>query len=133
MKRRVLSFVAMASAVMAVLVITDTFSQLPGGVARASAANVVQDFACTILLPGGGTIEADESHVVETSSGNVQFKCQGTIPEGSEPENTERVEGNECITPFGITFDTVNQYNPGGQATLTCTIKASASAPAGKK
>ena len=56
--------------------------------AKASAANVFNDFGCLISLApiGGDLVGTSETHAVVTSSGNVQFKCTTDIPAGLEPE-----------------------------------------------
>ncbi len=123
MRRRLLTTVAVVTGALATLAFTGIISF--GGDARAASANVIDDFGCLIDATsiGGGFIVADESHEVQTSSGNVQFKCQGTLPPELIPNKSVRVDGVGCLTNAGLTADSVNHYNPAGQAILTCTVK----------
>jgi hypothetical protein len=123
MHRRLFPFAAIAAGLIAAVAVADSFSRI-GGAVNAAGANVIDDFACSIALwpVGGFIIAADESHAVQSSSGNVQFKCQGTIPDELRPARSVKAVGLGCLTQFGYTQDSVNHYTPGGQATLICNI-----------
>ena len=127
MNKHRLAYGALALVIVAALVTIGAFPNMIGGVARASSANVISDFGCMIDLGpiGGGLIDAEESHAVETPSGTWQFKCQGTIPEDLRPDKTVRESGLGCLLPDGSLTDAENLYTPSGQAIVTCNANPS--------
>ena len=98
------------------------------GVALADGATVINDFECVLLAADSGlgsTLFTNESHSVETLSGNTVLKCKFDIPAGFEPANAIVNEGFLCGTLLGLTTNSKSVASPGGNATLTCQINGS--------
>jgi hypothetical protein len=109
--------------------------------ARAEGATVITDELCFIDdadwsgtgLPGD-FLQTDQSHVVQTPSGNTILTCMFDIPVGFEPSKAVKKTGFECIVPIfdengdfiGTTTTTETQSvsTPGGKVILTCFLKA---------
>lgn len=90
-------------------------------------ATINNDFQCWIpdALTGLGTdIYTDQSHAVLTPPGNVTLTCNFVVPDGYLPATTLKDEGFACNTSFGLTYDSKYVITKGGQAMLSCKIKA---------
>ena len=98
-----------------------------GPTASADPATVIDDFGCVILAADSGLSVAlftEESHSVQSASGNVTLTCHFDIPDGLEPASTMRQSGFLCGTQFGFTTNTQSVTTKGGQVLLRCQIKA---------
>jgi hypothetical protein len=117
-----LSLLALAVALVTVV------STVPGSLeASSTPATVYSGFGCGLssALTGlGVNLFTNESHAVQTPSGNTNFNCQFAIPEGYWPTQTAQYRGFMCSTQSGLTENTFAVVATDGTAMLRCTIRA---------
>ena len=100
-------------------------------VANAAGATVIDDFGCLILDSDSGLPDillSQDSHTVQTPSGNVNFLCDFTFDPNLCPNGAGspalRHQGFGCGTPFGVTTNTKAVTDcTAGTVHLSCQIK----------
>ncbi|MFL5580345.1 MAG: hypothetical protein ACJ8AO_08220 [Gemmatimonadaceae bacterium] len=86
---------------------------------------VENDFECHIGQRGFPTVNATESHVVESASGNLTLTCEGWLPAGSEPSTAVVETGLLCFLPEGrSTRQAIEVFAPSGRINLTCWFRS---------
>ncbi len=95
--------------------------------ANAEAAVVINDTGCFMPSSVSGltnSLFTTDSHAVENSSGNRVLKCYFEIAEGDRPTKAIVVSDFLCNTTDGLTEKSHFTASPGGNAVLTCQVKA---------
>jgi hypothetical protein len=88
---------------------------------NAEVGHVANDFECHIGQRGFPTVVTHESHVTESSSGNITMTCHGQLPVGSEPQQAVVETGLLCFLPEGrTTRESKEVFTPSGRINLTC-------------
>jgi hypothetical protein len=106
------------------------------GPSNPNGASITKDFGCNGFVPNADGTQGpfffteNKSQSVITPSGNTKVICHFDIPAGLSPRKATHAKNFLCNTFLGVTSDSSMVANPGGKATLTCSIKALALASA---
>jgi hypothetical protein len=116
----------------ALLGVTAMLIFVPATPALADGTLVAHDGLCGGLLPDENGDFTDiiffgTANTRITKSGITTVTCHFTLDPAIIPEGNLKASGFACYTKEngeGLTYDTRMNVSPGGQAVLTCTIKA---------
>jgi hypothetical protein len=93
-----------------------------------SSADVVSGFNCAVGIFGGyPLVFTTDSHITQSSSGNMTLTCHGQLPAGSEPETAEiqrsEESGGSCRVFSTMATRWQQVFTPSGEITLKCYVK----------
>ncbi len=93
---------------------------------NAAEGHVANNFECHVGQRGFPNVPTRESHVTESSNGNIILTCHGQLPAGSEPAQAVVETGLLCFLPEGrTTRESKEVFTPSGRVNLTCWYKPS--------
>lgn len=90
-------------------------------------ATIIREFGCVIIPAdwgGAASLFTNETHSVETPSGNTKLTCHFDIPAGLEPATDLIFKGFNCGTFLGLTTNSQSVVSTEGRILLRCMIKA---------
>lgn len=88
-----------------------------------NAALVIKEFACNVLDGNDVIQEVDGNIQVITSGGSTTTLVCRASDLDNDQGKTKVSRGLPCITSLGSTNKSINVVTPGGNVTLTCTLK----------
>lgn len=99
------------------------------GMAQSSGATVMKDGPCGGFVPTasggiGAIIWSTDSVAVSKGNGSSSISCHFDIPAPLIPATTTRARGFGCYTYLGFTTDSRMLASSGGNATLSCRVRA---------